>query len=178
MKGEERRSRLLTILKSQRVPVSGTKLSESLKVSRQVIVHDIALLRADGKDIVSTARGYMLNGASTPERVYKVIHTDEQTEQELMLIVGLGGIVKDVFIYHKVYGEIRAALNIASAEDVKKYVELIKSGKSTLLGSATGGYHYHTVTAESEEDLDKIMDELWRAGFLAKLKDYEPTSLI
>lgn len=178
MKGEERRSRLLTILKASRVPVSGTKLSESLKVSRQVIVHDIALLKADGTDIISTAKGYVINGKSAPERVYKVKHDDEHMEEELSLIVGLGGIVKDVFIYHKVYGEIRASLDIASISDVKKYVNLIKSGESTSLANATSGYHYHTVTAENEKVLDEIMDELWKAGFLAKLKDYEPSSLV
>ena len=178
MKGEERRSRLLTILKASRVPVSGTKLSESLKVSRQVIVHDIALLRADGTEIISTAKGYVVHGKSAPERVYKVIHDDERMEEELKLIVGLGGIVKDEFIYHKVYGEVRVSLDISSEEDIKKYMELIRSGKSAPLGNATSGYHYHTVTAESEETLDAIMDGLWKAGLLAKLKDYEPSSLV
>ncbi|MGN0166045.1 MAG: transcription repressor NadR [Lachnospiraceae bacterium] len=178
MRGEERRSRIVTMLKASKEPVSGTKLSQSLKVSRQIIVHDIALLRADGTDIISTAKGYMIHGLSMPERVYKVIHDDEHMEEELMLIVNLGGIIKDEFIYHKVYGEVRASLNISSGEDVKKYIEAIKSGKSTSLGNATSGYHYHTVTAANQEILDTIMDELWKAGFLAKLKDYEPTSLI
>ncbi|MBQ8281815.1 MAG: transcription repressor NadR [Lachnospiraceae bacterium] len=178
MRGEERRSRLLTILKASKEPVSGTKLSESLKVSRQIIVQDVALLRADGVDVISTPKGYVIHGSVTPERVYKVLHNEEQTEEELMLIVGLGGYVKDVFIYHKVYGEVRAALNIGTVPEVKKYVDAIKSGESTVLCNATGGYHYHTVTASDTETLDKIMDELWKAGFLAKLKDYEPTSLI
>lgn len=178
MRGEERRSRLLSILKSSRVPVSGTRLSESLKVSRQIIVQDIAMLRADGIDVISTSKGYVIHGNKTLERVYKVLHNTEQTQEELSLIVGLGGVVKDVFIYHKVYGEVRADLNIGTIEDVNRYVEAIKSGESSLLCNATGGYHYHTVGADDEQTLDIIMDELWKAGFLAKLKDYEPTSLI
>ncbi len=178
MRGEERRSRLLSILKASRVPVSGTRLSESLKVSRQIIVQDIALLRADGIDVISTSKGYVIHGHKTLERVYKVLHNTEQTQEELSLIVGLGGVVKDVFIYHKVYGEVRADLNIGTIEDVNRYVEAIKSGESSLLCNATGGYHYHTVSAGDEQTLDTIMDELWKAGFLAKLKDYEPTSLI
>lgn len=178
MRGEERRSRLLSILKASRVPVSGTRLSESLKVSRQIIVQDIALLRADGIDVISTSKGYVIHGHKSPERVYKVLHNTEQTRDELSLIVGLGGVVKDVFIYHKVYGEVRADLNIGTIEDVNRYVEAIESGESSLLCNATGGYHYHTVSAGDEQTLDIIMDELWKAGFLAKLKDYEPTSLI
>lgn len=178
MRGEERRGRLLAILRSSKSPVSGTKLSEVLKVSRQIIVQDIALLRGEGVDVISTPKGYVIHGPVVPERVYKVIHNADQTEEELMLIVGLGGYVRDVFIYHRVYGEVRAPLDIGTEQEVKNYVEAIKSGQSTLLCNATGGYHYHTVCANDTETLDKIMDELWKAGFLAKLKDYEPTSLI
>ena len=110
------------------------------------------------------------------QRVFKVIHTDEETQDELTLIVDLGGKVQDVFVYHKVYGVIKAEMNIKSRMDVKKYMEQLKNGKSSLLKNVTSGYHYHTVGAESEEILDIIQYELQKKGFLAKLQDYEPVN--
>ena len=82
--------------------------------------------------------------------------------------------VKDVFVYHKVYGVIRANMDIKSRRDVRNYLEEIRTGKSSLLKNVTGGYHYHTIEAESEEILDDIQNELAEKGFLAKLQDYEP----
>ena len=107
-------------------------------------------------------------------RVFKVIHTDEQVEEELNLFVDLGGKVEDVFVYHKVYGVIKVPMNIKSRRDVRKYMEGISSGKSTNLMKLTSNYHYHTIIAEDEQTLDLIQDELQQKGFLAKLQDYEP----
>ena len=90
------------------------------------------------------------------------------------LFVDLGGKVEDVFVYHKVYGVIKATLNIKSRRDVKSYMEGISSGKSTNLLNLTSNYHYHTITTEDEETLDLIQEELNKKGFLAKLQDYEP----
>lgn len=174
MKGSDRRKKLVEILKKSDKPVSGTSLSKELTVSRQVIVQDITLLRSAGMDIISTHRGYVLNKTDGYERIFKVIHEDEDVERELSLIVDLGGRVKDVFIYHKVYGVVRAEMNICSRRDVKNYLEEIRNGKSSLLKNVTSGYHYHTVAADSELILDIIQDELKKAGFLAKLQDYEP----
>ena len=82
--------------------------------------------------------------------------------------------MKDVFVYHKVYGVIRANMDIKSRRDVRNYLEEIRTGKSSLLKNVTPGYHYHTICAESEEVLDAIQEELKQKGFLAKLQDYEP----
>jgi len=172
--GRERRERILKILKDSDRPVAGTELAKQLNVSRQVIVQDMALIRANGIDIISTNRGYVIHGEKDASRVFKVIHTDEQVEEELNLFVDLGGKVEDVFVYHKVYGVIKANMNIKSRRDVKKYMEGILSGKSTNLMNLTSNYHYHTVTAEDEQTLDLIQDELSKKGFLAKLQDYEP----
>ena len=51
--GEMRRMNILEILNNRTTPVSGTELAGKLGVSRQVIVQDIALLRADNKEIMS-----------------------------------------------------------------------------------------------------------------------------
>ena len=174
MKGEERRKQLLNILSSSNSPVSGGTLSKELDVSRQIIVQDISLLRANGATIFSTNKGYLLQEDKKYSRVFKVYHTDDQVEEELSTIVDAGGQIRDVFVYHKVYGVLKAEMGIKSRRDVRSYMEEISTGKSSLLKNVTSGYHYHTIDAESEEILDAIQAELQQKGFLAKLQDYEP----
>ena len=166
MSGEKRRENLLKILQESTNPVSGTELAEKFNVSRQIVVQDIALLRAKNHEIISTHKGYILNDEETFKRVFKVKHTTEQIPDELNLIVDLGGVVDDVFVYHKVYGVIKVDMNIKSRRDVKKYIEGIESGVSTPLMQITSEYHYHTVSADSKE-----IDE---SGYLVALRDYEP----
>ncbi len=174
MNGQLRREKITQILSKSQTALSGSALAKELGVSRQVIVQDIALLRANGLDIISTNQGYLLKNRYGYSRVFKVIHSDEDVEKELQLIVDYGGVVKDVFVYHKVYGVVKAEMNIHSRFDILKYIDEIKSGKSSLLKNITSNYHYHTVLAESEEILNILEDKLWEAGFLAKLQDYEP----
>lgn len=175
MTGEQRRKQLLQILTDNENPVSGTVLARQLHVSRQVIVQDIALLRANGTEIFSASRGYILV-RTEPEtsRILKMRHSDAETEEELNMIVDLGGKIRDVFIYHKAYGVVRADMNIRSRKDVREFMEKILSGKSSLLKNVTAGYHYHTILAEDEQTLDMIQDRLSERGMLAKLQDYEP----
>ena len=101
-------------------------------------------------------------------------HTDEEVEKELNLIVDLGGIVDDVFVYHKVYGLVRGEMGIKSRLNVQQFLDDIASGKSSLLKNVTSGYHYHTILADSEETLDLIEKNLKDNGFLAPLQEYEP----
>lgn len=176
MSGEERRSKIISILETSTKPVPGAELSQILSVSRQVIVQDMAIIRANGYEIVATNRGYVLHNNGEIQRVFKVNHTDEQIEQELCDIVDIGGKIKDVFVYHKVYGVVRAELNIKSRRDVKKYMEQIHNGNSSPLKNVTSGFHYHTIIADSVESLDEIQDKLAKDGFLAKLQDYEPVN--
>ena len=174
MKGEERRKQLLNILSSSNNPISGGTLAKELNVSRQIIVQDISLLRANGATIFSTNKGYLLQEEKKYSRVFKVYHSDDQVEEELSTIVDAGGQIRDVFVYHKVYGVLKADMGIKSRRDIRSYMEEISSGKSSLLKNVTSGYHYHTIDAESEEILDAIQAELQQKGFLAKLQDYEP----
>lgn len=168
MTGSDRRQEILKNIKENDRPVSGSKLAKDYDVSRQVIVQDIALLRASGYDIISTNRGYVLEGQTCAERVFKVRHTDEQLETELCTIVDLGGQVKNVMVNHKVYGHIEAELGITSRRKVKEFLADIESGKSTPLKNITSDYHYHTVTADSEETLGLIEEELRKLGFLVE----------
>lgn len=174
MEGIDRRKRICKILGQQNEPLSATRLAQAFGVSRQVIVQDVALLRAGGTQIVGTSRGYVMPEKDSVTRVFKVRHTDEETRDELNTIVDQGGICEDVFIYHRVYGVMEGKLNIRSRRDVEKYIHEIETGKSGLLKNATSGYHYHTVRAESESDLDLIQQELSEKGYLAPLQDYEP----
>ena len=167
MKAELRRKELATILQSFKKAVSGGELSKILGVSRQIIVQDIAILKASGYDILSTHNGYVVQKSPTFERVFKVKHTTDQTEDELKTVVELGGTVVDVFVWHKVYGKVAANLNIFSRLHVKQFIEGIRSGKSTELMGITGGYHYHTVRAESEEVLEKIATALREKNYIA-----------
>ena len=174
MSGEERRGKIIQALKNSDKAVSATTLAKEFDVSRQVIVQDVALLRANGKNIFSTNRGYLIQEDEETTRVFKVQHEDDEVEKELTTIVDLGGTVEDVFVYHKVYGVLRAEMNIKSRMDIRNYMEEIRSGKSSLLKNVTSGYHYHTVRAELVEILDMIQEELQKKGLLAKLQDYEP----
>ena len=98
---------------------SGVALANQLNVSRQVIVQDIALIRAASYDVYSTNRGYVIRGNKEYTRIVKVKHTNADVEKELNAIVDMGGWVKDVFVYHKVYGVVKAELNIHSRRDIK-----------------------------------------------------------
>ena len=165
---------MLEILANARQPVSGTALAKTFAVSRQVIVQDIALLRAQKREIVSTCRGYMMGSGISCQRIFKVKHSDDEMEEELNLYVDFGGMVVDEFVYHKIYNVIRVEMGLKSRRDVKEYIEKLKSGISKSLKDVTSGFHYHTVTAESDEILDQIQEELQKRGFLAERRDYEP----
>lgn len=167
MNAVERRNEIIRLITTSEEPLSGSMLSKELNVSRQVIVQDIALLKASGYDILSTNKGYVINDTDACTRVFKVHHTNDQTEDELNTIVDIGGTVVDVFVWHRVYGRIEAKLNIASRRNVQQCIEGLVSGKSTALMNITSGYHYHTVKADSEETLDLIEKALEEKDYLA-----------
>ena len=167
MKAQARRTAIANFLLAENKAVSGSELSERFGVSRQIIVQDITVLKGSGYDILSTHNGYIMQKSPLKDRVFKVYHTTEQTEDELSVIVNLGGTVVDVFVWHKVYGKLIAPLNIFSMLQVAQFIEGVRTGKSSELMNITGGYHYHTIRAESEEILDKIGIALNQRGYIA-----------
>ena len=167
MKVADRRKAIVNLLLSSNEAISGGKLSEEFGVSRQIIVQDITVLKGSGYDILSTHNGYIIQKSPLKERVFKVYHTTEETEDELTTIVNLGGTVVDVFVWHKVYGKMTAPLNIFSSLHIKQFIEGVRSGKSTELMNITGGYHYHTVRAESEKTLNEIEQALKAKNYIA-----------
>lgn len=173
MKVKMRREELLRLLRSSSCALSGKQLGVLVGVSRQVIVQDIAQLRAEGYPLLSTPQGYLLNEPTVVTRIVKVHHTNEETEDELSLIVKLGGTVVDVMVHHRVYGKLSAPLDIKSLQDVQTFMESIRSGKSVPLMNVTSGYHYHTIAAEKESVLDEIELALRERKFTAELLPYE-----
>ena len=167
MRVNERRKAIINLLLASKTPISGGELSEQFNVSRQIIVQDVTVLKGLGYEILSTHNGYVMQKSPLVERVFKLKHTTEQTEEELNSIVDLGGTVVDVFVWHRVYGRISATLNIFSRLQVKQFLEGVRTGKSTELMNITGGYHYHTVRADSEGVLDKIGEVLHKKNFIA-----------
>lgn len=172
MKVAERRKGIVNCLLSAKEPVSGTELGHRFNVTRQTIVQDIAVLKGSGCDILSTSQGYIIQGSPFCQRVFKLRHTTEQTPDELSGIVALGGTVVDVFVRHKVYGRIEAVIDISTQKDVERFIEGVRTGRSTELMNITSGYHYHTVRAESEEALDKIEAALREKGYLVEDKNH------
>ena len=177
MKGENRRNAIIKRLSVSSDPVCANMLSSEFNVSRQTIVKDIAKLRNLGYGISSVSRGYILDKESIARKVFKTYHSDEDVEKELSLIVECGGIIENVFIYHKHYNKIFAPLNIKNNDDIVLFMQNIKSGNSSLLKNVTGGYHYHTVCAQNNETINLIESALKKEGFLAKLQEYEPSEI-
>ena len=170
MTGDERRNQILQMLKAQDAPLSGTFLANAFHVSRQVIVQDIALMRAESHDILSTNRGYLYrreeNQTAMPKRVFFVRHTTEQVLQEFLTITELGGKILDVVVEHEIYGQIRVDLLIENGRDAREFYEKLRSSRDNPLKALTDDCHYHTVAAPSEKLLDLIVRELDNKGYL------------
>lgn len=168
--GIKRREMLLSLLQNSDKPLSGTMLSKTLGVSRQVIVQDVALLRASDLEILSTPRGYVLyeKEQSFYSRRFKVRHSTEELENELNLIVDQGAEVVDVIIDHPIYGEIHGTLSIGSRRQVQAFLQRVKDQKGIPLLEMSGGLHYHTVVADQEDVLDAIEEQLKLAGYLVE----------
>ena len=172
MTGEERRNKLLQLLKEQGTPLSGSDLAKRFRVSRQVIVQDIALMRAENYAILSTNKGYIYRAKTTaptqPMRVFYVRHNTAQVLEEFTIVLELGGKVLDVAVEHALYGQIRVDLLIENHQDAQDFVRRLSRCKDNPLKALTGDCHYHTVSAPSEKLLDLIQQELDNKGFLVK----------
>ncbi|MBO4980948.1 MAG: transcription repressor NadR [Lachnospiraceae bacterium] len=168
--GNIRRQAITEYLVNRSTPVSGSELAKHFGVSRQIIVQDIALLRAENRNILSTNKGYVLfhpqekrNGCTA---VLRVKHTAEQTIEEMRSIVDYGGSMLDVFVDHDLYGQIRVDLVINDMEDARDFCLKMENSRSRPLKVLTDDWHYHTITAPSEKALELIRQELSEKGFL------------
>lgn len=169
MRGEKRREEILSLIGNTENPIPANVLKEKFNVSRQVIVQDIAILRANGYDVISTNRGYVLNVKIQASRVFKCRHSFEEIVDEGILVIEAGGRIEDIFVNHRIYGRINARLDLINRMHVEELYRSLVSGASKPLMSVTDGYHYHTVSADSEETLDKIENKLRERGFLIEI---------
>lgn len=167
MEARDRRRALLAKLKESDQPVTGTLLARELGVSRQVIVGDIAILRAAGEDILATPQGYTLPVRPSRQVITARIacrHGRENLQQELATIIDNGGKVVDVIVEHPVYGDIKANLMLASRRELAEFLEKLEHAEP--LSMITGGIHLHTVEVPSQDVLRRIEQELRDAGIL------------
>lgn len=166
---DHRRQAIIHRLQSCAESVTGTELAEQFGVSRQVIVQDMAVLRAAGESLISTPRGYSLQqkGARRlPRAVVAVQHTPEQTDDELLALVAVGATVVDVAIDHPVYGEMRGTLMIRTADDVAAFLNRMRESGAGLLLNLTQGVHVHTLEAADAPTLDRAREALAKRGYL------------
>jgi hypothetical protein len=169
MRSDKRRQEILSLLGNADNPIPANVLKERFAVSRQVIVQDIAIIRANGYDITSTNKGYVLNSKVKAVRVFKCRHTFEELVEEGNIIIDAGGKVEDVYVNHRLYGRISARLDLNNRMNVEELYRSLVSGASKPLMSVTDGYHYHTVTAPDESVLDEIEQKLRTRGFLIEI---------
>lgn len=170
MDGKQRREKLIQILQMQTEPISGTQLSKQLGVSRQIIVQDIALIRAEQHSILSTTKGYLMveQKKSYVSRYFKTKHKKEEIKDELITMIHYGGRVKNVRVEHPTYGTIVTDLFLATEEQVEEFIEKINLEHTIPLYELTEGVHSHKVEAESEEILEKIGQALKEKNYMVE----------
>jgi len=166
MNDRERKKAILDLLQNKVSVISGAKIAVITGVTRQIIIKDIALLRASGYKINATPKGYTMQKRKGERAVFAVKHTKEDIEKELSLIVQNGGRVLDVIVEHPLYGEIKGNLNIETINDIKRFLTKMKTAHAKPLLTLSEGIHLHTVEADSEEKLRKIREALKEKGFL------------
>ncbi|OQO68913.1 DNA-binding protein [Enterococcus villorum] len=167
--GELRRKEILHTLANEEKPVSASKFASRFDVSRQIIVGDVALLRASGAAIIATARGYVLETNETQTGLISKIavqHGKEKTEEELRLIIENGGEILDVIVEHPLYGELTGMLHIKTEQDIHSFMKRYKKSNASLLSELTGGIHLHTIRYENQTILKNIKQQLAIAGIL------------
>src|SRR5581483_11047211 len=134
-----RRQRILDLIARAEHPITGTELATTLGVSRQIVVQDMAILRAAGADIVATPRGYLRatprGGRATYREVLAVQHPREMIEAELNALA-----------------------------DVKAFMARLADAEP--LSVLTRGVHLHTVESSRRGAIDEGRQALRELGIL------------
>lgn len=168
MHAAERRQAILNILQNAPQPVSASALAGRLAVSRQIIVGDIALLRAGGADILATPRGYCLQSPADAGLIRRVAvrHSAEGMEAELNAMVDQGCTVVDVIVEHPLYGQLTGALQLSNRYDVAQFIARSQSADAMPLSRLTDGIHLHTLLCPSEDAFRRVTALLRQQGIL------------
>ncbi len=169
MSNTERRKVILEKLMNSKAPIKGTDLAQMFNISRQVIVQDIALLRAQGENIIATPQGYMIP-FKKDNRIRKRIVCKHKgydaMEEELQIMIDHGATIIDVIVEHPLYGEISGMLNINHKKDLDDFIEKITKKKAEPLSILTEGVHIHTMEIDDEENFKEMESALNRKGYL------------
>ena len=168
MTSNERKHYILDALKNASSPISANHFATKLEVSRQIIVGDVALLRAAGSNIIATPRGYMLEHSSKYIHTISCSHTAENILDELYIIVDCGCTILNVIVEHPIYGEIIGNLHISSRMDADLFVQKIKEHRTAPLCSITNNIHLHTLSCPSEQHFQHVQRQLRTNGFLVE----------
>lgn len=167
MSSKERREDILKLLNEREKPVKGSSLANQYSVTRQVIVKDIAILRASGANIIATPDGYtIIKQDSYIRDIIVTKHDENRIEEEMEIVIKYGGAIEDVIVTHPVYGEIKAMIMVRNLNDLNKFMERCKNEHSVPLSILTEGSHMHTIAAIDKETLKLIKRELKEKGFL------------
>ena len=166
MTAEQRRAAIRSLLENAAVPISASALAGRFSVSRQIIVGDIALLRAAGAEISATPRGYVMQRMNTGlRRTVACLHSLEDTAKELYLIVDNGCAVLDVVVEHPIYGQLTGPLELHSRYDVQRFLEKL-SVNAPPLSALTGGIHLHTLSCPDEAAYGRVLEALEKEHIL------------
>lgn len=164
----ERRREILRVLRECGGEISASRLAEQFGVTRQIIVSDVALLRANGQKILATRRGYSLEREPETGELRSVVcrHRSEQVLDEFYAVVDNGGSVANVVVEHPIYGQLCADLNISSRFDAQEFVRRQQEANASQLSDLTGGLHVHMLRVPDEQTYLRIVGELSRLNIL------------
>lgn len=167
MDAQERRNAIARELEASPAPLSATALARQFSVSRQIIVGDIALLRASGADITATPRGYIIPRSATGvKRTLACRHEGGQMEAELNAMVDQGCIVLDVIVDHPIYGQLTGPLNLSNRYEVGQFIDRCREQSAAPLSLLTEGIHLHTVLCPDEGAFARAREALHKLGVL------------
>ena len=167
MNSIDRRESIIKLLLESKEPIKGSVIAKKYSVTRQVIVKDIAILRAKGKNIIATPDGYMINkNENKVKAIIAVTHNEEEMFNEMSIVIKYGGTIEDVIVEHPLYGQMAGMLMIKNYNELNKFVEKYQEQRARLLSVLTNGVHLHTISAENEHDINLIISELKKRNFI------------
>ncbi|OUN32314.1 transcription repressor NadR [Massilimicrobiota sp. An80] len=165
----DRKEKIIEEIKKSDKPISASTLAKKLGVSRQIIVGDVALIRASGTNIIATPRGYILDSKQQNQTyTIAVNHSQEQMADELYTIVDSGGCAIDVIVDHPVYGQLTGKLHLSSRYDVDQFIKKVNNNQAKPLSQLTDGLHLHTIQCPNEDTYQRIVSALDEKGYLFK----------
>ena len=169
MQAEQRRQAILELLCQSDQPVSAGALAARFSVSRQIIVGDVALLRAAGAEITATPRGYVMQ--ASPAGLLRQVacrHDAAGMEAELNAMVDHGCTVLDVIVDHPIYGQLAGALHLSSRYDVQQFLSRCSQSEARPLSDLTEGIHLHTLACPDEDACQRVLAALRQLGVLVE----------